>query len=275
MSMLLPALIAALSSSLPSLHVRHDVTQRSMAPEVIAAWTKAGAVYGRVRLDENDSPYFDDTPTQPGDLPAFQVPGYVGTNPPFFSMSDLPAPDVPFGWFAEYRVDVAMKELAALKQLRMLDLTKVYVTDAGVSVVATLPHLQMLCLNGTHVTDTGVRALVTLQELELLDLSQTSITDRGIRALKALGKLRALILRNTQITDAGAIALAGIEHLETLDLGCTHVTDEGVKQLARLMHLRNQQNFPSSFPSMPGVSDERDSTGTGRSSGCCTPEIVG
>ena len=53
----------------------------------------------------------------------------------------------------------SLKELAALKNLRTLDLTFTQVTDAGLKDLAGLKSLRALDLSDTRVTRTGLKEL--------------------------------------------------------------------------------------------------------------------
>ena len=59
--------------------------------------------------------------------------------------------------------DADLKELAALKALRTLDLCVSKVTDANLKELATLKGLQELDLDGTLVTDAGLKELEAIQ----------------------------------------------------------------------------------------------------------------
>jgi internalin A len=250
MLILISAFIAAISpnpssaektktSEIRAFQVGHEVTMRPMPPDVIAAWIKAGAEYGRVGTDETGEPCFEAVPVKLGDLPAFFVSGLVNGKQQPFSLAGLPAPDVPFGLFTFVASNVAVRDLAALKQLQVLDLNGVYVTDEGARELAALKHLQTLVLCSTQVTDEGVKALAALKQLESLDLSSTKVGDSGVKALAALKHLRTLQMRGTQVADEGVKALAAFEQLRTLNLGKTQVTDAGLKELAALHQLRS------------------------------------
>ena len=87
--------------------------------------------------------------------------------------------------------DADLKELAALKQLQLLDLRGTQVTDTGLKELAALKQLQMLSLCETQVTDTGLKELAALKQLQDLSLLGTKVTDAGVAELqKALPKLK-------------------------------------------------------------------------------------
>ena len=135
--------------------------------------------------------------------------------------------------------DADLKELAAMKGLRELDLVEVKVTDAGLKELAALKGLRTLNLGGCRgVTDAGLKNLADLKELKDLNLGLTGVTDAGLKELEALKGLRDLYLYSTKITDAGLKDLADLKELKTLNLYHTPATDAGVKELAGLKALR-------------------------------------
>jgi hypothetical protein len=100
-----------------------------------------------------------------------------------------------------------LKELAALKQLQVLDLAYPPLTGAGLKELAPFTQLQTLNLSATEVSDAGLKELAALQQLQSLDLSQTKVTDAGLKELAALKQLQSLDLAFTAVTDAGAAQL--------------------------------------------------------------------
>jgi internalin A len=55
--------------------------------------------------------------------------------------------------------DAGLKELAGLKGLTRLSLSRTGVTDAGLKELAGLKNLKNLSLSGTSVTDAGAKTL--------------------------------------------------------------------------------------------------------------------
>jgi Leucine-rich repeat (LRR) protein len=109
------------------------------------------------------------------------------------------------------------------------------VTDAGLKDLAALKQLRNLDLNSTKVTDAGLKDLAALKQLETLDLDNTKVTDAGLKDLAALKELQILTLNGTKVTDAGLKDLAALKQLDALDLRHTKVTDIGVKDLKRAL----------------------------------------
>jgi Leucine Rich repeat len=103
--------------------------------------------------------------------------------------------------------DAVVKELAALKHLRELDLSWAQVTDAGLKELTSLKGLQALDLSFTEVTDAGLRELKDLENLRELRLHSLKVTDKGLEHLKSLSRLQKLGLYGTKVTDKGAASL--------------------------------------------------------------------
>jgi Leucine-rich repeat (LRR) protein len=93
--------------------------------------------------------------------------------------------------------------LAALKNLKTLDLINTKVTDDGLKELARLKGLQGLHLGGTEVTDAGLKHLKSLKALRQLDLSTTKVSDNGVKELTDLKTLRWLLLLGSGVTDKG------------------------------------------------------------------------
>jgi hypothetical protein len=136
--------------------------------------------------------------------------------------------------------DAGLKEVAAQRQLRSLDLTQANISDAGLQALAGLAELRTLRLAGlsTKVTDAGMKELLALRNLQLLDLSDTQVTDAGVKELAALKNLRTLHLGgSTQVTSAGLKKLADLSQLRWLSLNGTSISDNDVKDLASFRQL--------------------------------------
>jgi HEAT repeat protein len=134
--------------------------------------------------------------------------------------------------------DAGLKEFAALKQLRDLDLSGTNVTDAGLRDLAALKQLQKLNLAGTQITDAGLKHLAALKELESLGLYSTKVTDAGLKEVAALEQLQSLDLSYAKVTHKGLKELAALKQLQVLNLYRADVTDAGLKELAALRQLR-------------------------------------
>jgi hypothetical protein len=102
-------------------------------------------------------------------------------------------------------------ELAALAPiapaLYWLDLGETGVTDAGLGALAAMKNLRRLQLDRTAITGTGLRALSGLSQLETLNLHGTRLTDADLSALESLPRLRSLYLWQTQVSAEAAARL--------------------------------------------------------------------
>ena len=82
--------------------------------------------------------------------------------------------------------DEGLKDVAKLKKLEELHLSRTMITDAGLREVAKLQNLTILILHGTKITDAGLKEVAKLQKLEGLNLISTQITDAGLREVAKL-----------------------------------------------------------------------------------------
>jgi RNA polymerase sigma factor (sigma-70 family) len=204
--------------------------------EVIHAWTKAGATFGSLKEDP-----FGALVLTAGACPGVgEVPAFRFTRAPDRRLADLPAVGVSFGLqlHGAWMTDAGLRELASLRNLKVLDLTRTRVADAGLKELAGLRHLRRLFLPSSRVTDPGLKPLAGLKQLQALSLFNTQTTDTGLKELAGLDRLQRLYLGRTGVTGAGLKALAGLQHLQNLDLENTPVTDAGLKELRGMKQLQ-------------------------------------
>ena len=96
--------------------------------------------------------------------------------------------------------DAGLRELAALKRLKVLYLHRTKVTDAGLKDLAGFGHLEKLYLGATRVTDAGLKELRGLKRLAILDLRFTRVTRGGAAELqKALPMLKIHLARRDML----------------------------------------------------------------------------
>jgi hypothetical protein len=96
--------------------------------------------------------------------------------------------------------DAGLRELAALKRLKVLYLHRTKVTDAGLKELAGFGHLEKLYLGATRVTDAGLKELRGLKRLTMLDLRFTPVTKGGAAELqKALPMLKIHLARRDML----------------------------------------------------------------------------
>src|SRR5580700_5723838 len=137
------------------------------------------------------------------------------------------------------QTEIKGQTLAALTELRFLDLTHTRFTDAGMRSLAGMSHLSKLYLRDTLITDEGLKFIQDLRELTELDLYGTRITDAGLVYLKNLTALTKLNLLGAPLTDAGLDQLSGLTKLEELNLYRSKITNAGVEKLKALKQLRS------------------------------------
>jgi hypothetical protein len=133
--------------------------------------------------------------------------------------------------------DAGVQSLAALRSLRLLDLSGRKISGAGFAAFSSARALKVLNLQGTAVDDENARHLASLPALESLNLAGTSVTDEGVRRLAASTSLRTLQLDQTGITDAASIHLSQMTRLEMLSFGDDNIGDESLRRLASLPKL--------------------------------------
>src|SRR5204863_24315 len=149
---------------------RLELTVEPFPKSVTATWEKAGADAGWLEPTAQGYLHFhtrvDD---QPGEtlsaqqfIPAFRL-SRLGTG-----------------------VLAGLKELAAFKRLRLLNIGYSQVTDAGMMELAGLTQLQHLDVSGRPVTDAALNHLAGLHQLQGLRLGYTQVTNTGLKELAGL-----------------------------------------------------------------------------------------
>ena len=195
---------------------------------------------------------------------------------------------------ASWVTDGDLLEIAALPQLRRLDLSQTRITDQGLAYLksatglrdvnlayaekigdpahAVIKHwknLQRLNLRGTLVSDETAAAAAALPDLEFLDIADSIVGDVGVDALTAARKLKTLAMGNTRISETGFQSLRQFTTLSHLDLsGKRHgspskISQRGIEAIASLRQLRSLRLGHSSFPdkdlamlaTMPGIEE--------------------
>jgi uncharacterized protein (TIGR02996 family) len=140
---------------------------------------------------------------------------------------------------------------AALANLRILKLNRVFVGDLGVQAILASGHLAALDhleVRGTGLTPTISPFLATsavIANLTDLAVGLNELGNTGVRSLLALRNshpwpLTALHLEGTQIDSLGVRALAGasqLANLKSLDLADNPISDSGADALATSPHL--------------------------------------
>jgi hypothetical protein len=133
-------------------------------------------------------------------------------------------------------VDEAQLEfVGAMHRLERLHVCGVgsRITNRGLATLAALTDLRELDLSQCDVTDAGLVNLVALHELRRLDLSETPVTATGVTHLNVLPKLEILALKQTNLEDDAVEPLSRMTQLRELHVWGTSITDEGLRELAR------------------------------------------
>lgn len=132
----------------------------------------------------------------------------------------------------------ATRALADAPGLRALDLGhSEALADDAIAPLAALRELRALDLGATAVTASGLRALRGLP-LRALDVSFRPLRDAGARELLAFPQLEQLALGWTDVTDATVDVLLELPHLTRVDLAASKVTQMGIARLAAHPSLR-------------------------------------
>ena len=121
-----------------------------------------------------------------------------------------------------------------------VDLRASWITDSDMPALAAMPDLKRLDLSLTRISDRGLRALRTAPAIEDLNLYfAEQIGDEGAAILRNWKHLKRLNLRGTKITDSTLEALGGVPTIEWLDIGWAQLTDSGLDHLSSLTNLRS------------------------------------
>lgn len=250
---------------------------RPLPEKVAKAWQDAGTKSGRSPAFPDEGfptgdPFREKSVDAVGQLPAVRVdyryvpnPNGGGTVVNFPDLSQLPVPEVPFalyesGWsnnggrhrqLARFTTlellncscsqmsEEKLADLAALKNLRSLNLSMTSVSWGVPEALTVFPKLTHLSIYGTQYNDRTAGLVVEkLPRLQALNIGAGPLTDEGLRALSKHKSLRHLHIESTKVTDDGLRGLTGLE-LRTLNLGRTAVTDDGLKHIGGVKNLES------------------------------------
>jgi hypothetical protein len=130
--------------------------------------------------------------------------------------------------------DVGMQHVGRMDGLRLLNIEKTNVTDAGLALIVELPNLGDLWLRSTKVTNAGLKQLQSVQGLWRLSIGSPEITDDGLIHIAGLKNLSGLSVHDAPVSDFGVKQLGSLPRLRQLTLASTKVTDAGVNALKQL-----------------------------------------
>ncbi len=114
--------------------------------------------------------------------------------------------------------DAELRNLQAMRSLRLLDLSATAVTDAGLVHLLGCLDLEVISLWDTSVTDDGLALIGRLPALRQLGLGNTAVTDAGLRHLGGLHRLRLVQLTGTAVAGPGLRHLHGLPELAQVTL---------------------------------------------------------
>lgn len=103
--------------------------------------------------------------------------------------------------------DAALKRLADLENLHVLNLPQGTFSDAGLVELKRLPKLVQFRFGSSHVTDAGMKTLAALPAIKRLHLIDVPITDDGVAELAKIEQLESLYI------DGGRFSEAALENL--------------------------------------------------------------
>lgn len=134
--------------------------------------------------------------------------------------------------------DAWLERLKELNTLQRLDLANCAIQGEGLQFIAALTNLRELNLTLTPVTDDALKHLHGLTELRFLGLASTQCTGTGFTHLKALKKLENVNFHFTPLNDAGLEAIAQVPISDRLWFAHTRFTDVGAAALKHQARLK-------------------------------------
>lgn len=130
-----------------------------------------------------------------------------------------------------------VESLSVFRELNSLELRGHPIGDRSCVFLAAMSQLRNLNLHACGITDTGLKQLESLRNIESLDIgfSQGKITDIGAKSLLKMPKLRFLNIYGSSIGDETLRdVLARMPNLETVEVTSTQVTEDGIAALKRI-----------------------------------------
>jgi hypothetical protein len=134
--------------------------------------------------------------------------------------------------------DTWLERLAGVTTLKKLDLANCAVQGEGLRHLAALKQLRELNLTLTPVSDDALQHLAGLTELRILGLASTQCTGTGFAHLKGLKNLESVNFHFTPLNDAGLEAISQVPITDRLWFAHTRFTDAGAVHLKRLTQLK-------------------------------------
>lgn len=96
--------------------------------------------------------------------------------------------------------DAGIRHLLSIPTLEELCISETGVTANGVTLLSSLKNLSMLDLGGLHITDLVLGSLQVLTKLQYLDIWGSEVSNKGVAVLEMFPKLSFLNLAWTKVT---------------------------------------------------------------------------
>jgi hypothetical protein len=211
--------------------------------DVVAAWTKAGAVptwhgysakHGDYRTNPDPAELIDA-------VPCFSLTSDLRAG----GLEQMPTPAVPFALSATERQhdDLRLQGVGKHQTLAAINLYGSGVTDKTLEAVGTLSNLKVLTLSVTNVGDAGMKHVGRLTTLTVLAINTTKTTAAGIAHLKGLTNLTWLNLWGAAL-DPPADVLAGFTRLRFLNVSLKTAAGDTVRAIStNLKNIRELHLF--------------------------------
>lgn len=133
--------------------------------------------------------------------------------------------------------DVNTTPIGVYDQIVEVRLIDAGVTDDFLAELAACRNLQILNLSQNEVTGAGLKHLTRLEQLEDLDLGYTKVRDDDLGTLGEITSLRRLDLSHNRLSGRGLHGLEPLKNLETICLVATPLRAGALEKLARLPRL--------------------------------------
>jgi hypothetical protein len=96
--------------------------------------------------------------------------------------------------------DRGLRYVGAFRELQVLDLANVQVSDRDTPPIAELKELRALYLHDTNISNESLVHLHDLRHLRVLNLNGTGVDDDGMKHLEHLSSLNRLTVKQTAVT---------------------------------------------------------------------------
>ena len=141
-------------------------------------------------------------------------------------------------WITE--VGGSFEKDKAGKIIAVDSLTSTWITDDDLAKLAALPELRRIDLSDTKVGDLGIAELRPLKRVTHFNCNYCAyLTDGAIAYIKHWSNLEQLNVRGSEVTSRVFEHLAAMKHLKSLDVGFSRVNDDGFDALSSLEELED------------------------------------